>query len=495
MSASFSETSKDRSNSHNDIKPGFGGRLPPQNLEAEQSILGSIMLDKEAWDLVSDLIRADDFYKPAHQKIFTAIFSLQQTSQPIDIITVSNALMSSGDLESIGGTNYLVDILNRTVSSVHAVTHAKIIREKAVLRKVISASTHLIEKAYDEDFADVDSFIDQAESEFYKIGETKKSDGLAGSMEIVKSSLVKIEELYKRKSDITGLATGFTLLDRMTAGLQPGELIILAARPSMGKTAISLNIAQNIVLKQKKTLAYFSLEMGRDQLMMRILSSEAKINMKDIRSGRVPDNAWPMLINAAQHLSESHLYIDETSGVSPFEIRARARRLKAQHGLDCIMIDYLQLMDLKQKVESRERAVSEISKGLKALAKELEIPIIALAQLNRGVEGRSDRRPMLSDLRESGSIEQDADVIMMLYRDDYYDKEDPEKQGHAEVIVGKHRNGPTGTVKLKWEAEFGRFRDADPTQYHPMPPPPQPSAPVAGNFGKPKNFAPGAPKG
>lgn len=469
----------------------LGGKLPPQNLEAEQSILGSIMLDRDAWDAVSDLLSEDDFYKPAHQKIYSAIFRLQQTNQPIDIITVSNALQSSGDLDAIGGSVYLVDILNKTVSSVHAVTHAKIIREKAKLRKIISASTTLIDKAYSEDFADVDSFVDEAEAQFYKIGETKKSEGLINSMEIVKSSLMKIEELYKRKSDVTGLATGFSYLDRMTSGLQGGELIIIAARPSMGKTAFSLNVAQNIALRQKKTLAYFSLEMGRDQLMMRILASESRINMKEIRSGKVQDNAWPKLINSAQHLSESKLYIDETSGISPFEIRARARRLKAQHGLDCIMIDYLQLMDLKQRVESRERAVSEISKTLKSLAKELQIPIVALAQLNRGVEGRSDRRPMLSDLRESGSIEQDADVIMMLYRDDYYDKDDPEKQGHAEVILAKHRNGPTGTVKLRWEAEFGRFKDADPEPHHPMPPPPPQMPPSAQAGGKPKNFAPG----
>lgn len=479
MSASYSESFSN-------------AKTPPSNLDAEQSILGSLMLDPEAFNLVSDLIVPGHFYKPAHQKIYEAIFKLNATNQPIDIITVSNALQAVGELEIIGGTSYLVDILNKTVSAVHAVSHAKIIREKATLRKMISASTQLIERAYAEDFADVESFIDQAEAEFYKIGANKQSEGLAGSMEIVKSSLLKIEELYKKKSDITGLATGFSYLDRMTAGLQPGELIIIAARPSMGKTAFSLNLAQNIVLRNKKTLAYFSLEMGRDQLMMRVLSSEARINMKDIRSGRVPDNAWPKLINSAQILSESQFFIDETSGISPFEIRSRARRLKAQHGLDCIIIDYLQLMDLKQKVESRERAVSEISKSLKALAKELQIPVIALAQLNRGVEGRSDRRPMLSDLRESGSIEQDADVIMLLYRDDYYDKDDPDKHGHAEVIVGKHRNGPTGTVKLKFEAEFGRFRDADPEPYQPNPPPSHNSTVVPMPGSKPKNFAPGA---
>jgi replicative DNA helicase len=263
----------------------------------------------------------------------------------------------------------------------------------------------------------------------------------------------------------------------------------------MGKTAFSLNLAQHMALRSNRTIAYFSLEMARDAVMMRVLASEARINMKDIRSGKIQDNVCPKLINVAGQVSDSKFFIDETSGISPFEVRARARRLKAQHGLDCIIIDYLQLMDLKQKVESRERAVSEISKGLKALAKELEIPVIALAQLNRGVEGRSDRRPMLSDLRESGSIEQDADVIMMLYRDDYYDKDDPEKQGQAEVIIGKQRNGPTGTVKLKWEAEFGRFRDADPEHAHPLPPPPQPPAGATAGPrppGPPKNFAPGA---
>jgi replicative DNA helicase len=467
-----------------------GGRVPPQNLEAEQSVLGSLMLDSEVFNLVSDMISLNDFYKPAHQRIYESIFQLSNSQQPIDLITVSNALQSQGDLESIGGSNYLLELINRTVSSVNVVSYAKIIKEKAMLRKVISASTGLIDKAYNEDFSDLDAFIDSAEAEFYKIGEAKTTDGLASSMEVVKSSLLRIEELYKRKSDVTGLGTGFTALDKMTAGLQGGELIIVAARPSMGKTAFSLNMAQSIVLRQKKTLAYFSLEMGRDQLMMRILSSESRINMKDIRAGRVPDNAWPKLIHSAQQLSESKLFIDETSGVSPFEIRARARRLKAQHGLDCIMIDYLQLMDLKQKVESRERAVSEISKGLKSLAKELGIPIVALAQLNRGVEGRSDRRPLLSDLRESGSIEQDADVIMMLYREDYYDKDDPEKAGHAEVIVGKHRNGPTGNVKLKWEAEYGRFRDADNEPSHPLPPPPAQATPHY--MQKPKNFAPGA---
>lgn len=472
----------------------MAARIPPQNLEAEMSILGSLMLEKEAWDSVVDSIQAQDFYKPSHQKIFIAIDELHRKNLPVDLITVSNLLQTKGEIEQVGGAEYLVDLVNRTISSANIASYAKIVRDKSLLRKVIHSSSHLIEKAYEEDFTDVESFIDHAEGEFYKLGETKKTEGLVSAIEVVKSSVVKIEELYKRRSDITGVPTGFAMLDRMTSGFQPGELIIIAARPSMGKTAFSLNLAQHMALRSQKTIAYFSLEMSRDAVMMRVLASEARINMKDIRSGKIQDSVWPKLINVAGQVSDSKFFIDESSGVSPFEVRARARRLKAQIGLDAIIIDYLQLMDLKQKVESRERAVSEISKSLKALAKELEIPVVALAQLNRGVEGRADRRPMLSDLRESGSIEQDADVIMMLYRDDYYDKDDPEKQGQAEVIIGKQRNGPTGTVKLRWEAEYGRFRDADPEPHHPLPPPQQaPAGAQAGPrpSGPPRNFAPG----
>lgn len=473
----------------------MAGRIPPQALEAEQSILGSLMLEKEAWDQVSDQVKSSDFYKPSHQKVYSTIEELQHKSLPVDLITVSNALQTKGEIEQVGGTEYLVELVNRTVSSANIASYAKMVREKALLRTMIHTSSGLIEKAYAEDFVDIPSFISQAEAEFYKLGEVRTTNGLVGPMEIVKDSVIQIEELWKRKSDVTGIATGFTHLDKMTSGLQPGELIIIAARPSMGKTALSLNIAQHMALRSKKTVAYFSLEMTKEAVMMRILSSEARINMKDVRSGKIPDAAWGKLIAAAGQVSESKLFIDDTSGVSPFEVLSRARRLKALHGLDCIMIDYLQIMDLKQKVESRERAVSEISRTLKAIAKELKVPVIALAQLNRGVEGRSDRRPMLSDLRESGSIEQDADVIGMLYRDDYYDKEDPDKQGAAEIIIGKQRNGPTGTVRLRFDAEHGRFRDADPVAPHPLPPPQPPAgATVApfGGAGKPKNFAPGA---
>lgn len=480
----------------------MGAKLPPQNIEAEQSILGALMLDADSWDQVADLILTEDFYKPAHQKIYTAICELHKRNQPIDVITVSNYLQSTSDLEAVGGPDYIIDVLNKTVSSANIASYARIVRDKAMLRKVIGTSSSFIERAYDQDFSDVESFVDEIEGQIFQLGEKKGTAGLTGSMEIVKHSLEKIEELYKKKADVTGVATGFTDLDKMTSGFQPGELIIIAARPSMGKTAFSLNIAQHMAVTSKKTVAYFSVEMGKESVMMRLLASQAKINMGEIKTGRIADSSWPKLIAAAGSLSEAPLFIDDTSGLSPFELRARARRLKAQHGLDCIMIDYLQLMQLKQKVESREREVSEISKTLKAIAKELQVPVVALAQLNRGVEGRSDRRPMLSDLRESGSIEQDADVIMMLYRDDYYDKDDPNKTGHAEVIIGKQRNGPTGPVALRFDAKMGRFKDAEPeapqagaggpsSGFVPPPSGPPPSGPIGGG-GKPKNFAPGA---
>ncbi|MGE5087164.1 MAG: replicative DNA helicase [Bacillota bacterium] len=467
-------------------------RIPPQNLDAEQSILGGLMLDREALDQVGDILFAEDFYKPAHQKIYAAIKELHGKSQPIDIITVTNVLQAEGSMDVVGGPEYLIGLLDKTISSANIQSHAKIVREKSLLRKMILTSGKIIERAYDQDFTDVESFMDQAESDIFKLAETKQTSGLVGSMEIVKASIQKIEELYKRKADVTGLPTGFTDLDKMTSGLHPGEMTIIAARPSMGKTAFSLGIAQHIALRAKKVIAYFSLEMGKESMMMRMLSSEARVNMSEIRNGKIQDSAWPKLINAASALSEAGIFIDDTPGMSPFEIRSRARRLKAEHGLDCIMIDYLQLMSMKQKFNSREQEVAEISKGLKSIAKELQVPIIALAQLNRGVEGRADRRPMLSDLRESGSIEQDADVIMMLYRDDYYDKEDPDKAGHAEVIVGKQRNGATGTVKLRFDAKYARFRDAEAEGpgVNPLPPPQAPP-PMPG--GRPKNFAPGAP--
>lgn len=462
-------------------------RVPPQNLEAEQAILGGLMLKPDAWDEIADVVSGDDFYKSAHRKIFLCIEELIRKNEPVDLLTVSNTLAEKNLLESVGGANYLADLINDAVTATYISQYAKIVSEKNLLRKLIKTGTEIADSAYDQDYEDIESFLDDAEAKVFAIGEKKKGTGLVEPGDIVRHSIEKIEYLYNRKAEVTGVPSGFKDLDKLTAGFQPGELIILAARPSMGKTAFALNLALHVALREKKTIAFFSVEMSKEALMMRMLASEARISISDIRVGRITDAQWPKLINAAATLSDAKIFIDETSGISPFEVRAKTRRLKAQHGLDLILIDYLQIMDLKQKVESRERAVSEISKTLKAVSKELQVPVIALAQLNRGVEGRSDRRPMLSDLRESGAIEQDADVICMLYREEYYDRDNPENRGLAEVIVGKQRNGPTDTVKLSWIAKYGAFTDLVMGDSHPLPPP------APHGKGKPKNFAPGSP--
>lgn len=449
-------------------------RIPPHNLDAEQSILGGLMIDPMSWDQVASAITADDFYKPAHRKIYGAISELYAKNQPVDIITVSNHLSERNEIDTIGGAGYLAEVMNATPTAANIESYAKIVAEKSLLRRLIHMSGEMVEKAYAESYENVEAFLDEVEGQIFSITEKQKTDGLVGAAELIKDSMNRLTDLFERKVEFTGVTSGFRNLDKMTSGFQKGEMTIIAARPSMGKTALSLNIAQHVVLREKKSLAYFSVEMGKEQLMLRLLASEARVNLSDLRVGHLNDSAWPRLIDKASKMAEARLYIDDTSGVSPLEIRAKCRRLKAQHGLDMIMIDYLQLMDLKQKVESRERAVSEISRTLKAIAKELQVPVIALAQLNRGVEGRSDRRPMLSDLRESGSIEQDADVIMMLYREDYYDRDNPDVKGVSEIIVGKQRNGPTGTVRLKWDAPIGRFSDAEEGGEHPLPPPPQP---------------------
>lgn len=475
-----------------------GGRIPPQSLDAEKWILGSLMLDSQAWDQVSSVLVESDFYMRSHQILYRTMRELYQKGQAVDLLTVTDFLNTKGELHSVGGAEYITELVGQTISSVNVEVYAKLVKEKSILRQSIQISTEIAENAYQGQFESIDYFIDQAEEKFFKLNETRNTEGLVPSMNIVHQAMLKLESLYQQGSDVTGVASGITSLDKMTSGFQPGELTIIAARPSMGKTAFSLNVAEAIAIKQKKTVAYFALEMSKESLVTRLLALLSKINMQDLRSGHLDEYSWPRMIQAASVLSEAKLFIDETSGISPVEIRSRCRRLKSQHGLDCIMIDYLQLMKLKEKVESREREVSEISRTLKAIAKELNVPVLALAQLNRGVEGRTEKRPMLSDLRESGSIEQDADLIMMLYRDDYYDKEDPEKQGRAEIIIGKQRNGPTGTVKVAFEANIGRFKEAEASA--PMQPPPN-NKPYQQNRGSDKksnppqgiiNFAPRA---
>lgn len=477
-------------------------KVPPQNMEAEQAIIGGLLLDPSAWDEVAELVAEEEFYKPSHRRIFSCLKEMNRKNLPTDLVTVGNWLNDKGDLESVGGIPYLVELIEQTPTSVNIGTWAKIVHDKAILRKVIHLNQQYIQKAFDQDFEDLPGFINSFESQVFSLAQEKQSTGLVQANDIVKGSLEKLESLYGKNLTVTGVPSGWPELDNLTSGFQPGEMCIIAARPSMGKTAFCLNLAVHAAIRNKKKVAFFSVEMSSESLMMRLLSSVAQISMSDLRVAHIADDGWPKLINAAAKISESGLFIDDSSGISPFEILAKCRRLKAKQGIDMIIIDYLQLMSLKAKVDNREREVSEISKTLKAIAKELKVPVIALAQLNRGVEGRQNRRPMLSDLRESGSIEQDADIIMMLYREDYYEKDNPEIRGVAEVIIGKQRNGPTDTVKLLWKPEFGEFRSFEEGSRGPQPPMPGPSdfnshlpdsprghAKKSSN-GKPKNFAP-----
>ena len=451
-------------------------KLPPHNTEAEQSVLGSLMLNESAWDEVADSLRENDFYRPSHRLIYRAMTDLKKKNLPTDIITISNQLLEKNELEAAGGPTYLNEILDMVPSTVHLHAHLKIVQDKSILRKVIEMSEGFLKRAYAQDFEDVDSYLDGIEADVFKISESKNVSGLVDASELVRLSISRIEEMAANKLNVTGLPSGFTELDDMTAGFQPGEMTILAARPSMGKTALSLNIALHAAVAEKKKVAYFSVEMGKESVMMRVLASSAKVKLGDIKTGQIDQKGWVRLIERAAQLSESGLFIDDTAGISPFEIRAKCRRLKAKEGLDLIMVDYLQLMGLKQKVDSREREVSEISKLLKSIAKELQVPVIALAQLNRGVESRHDKRPMLSDLRESGSIEQDADIIMMIYREDYYDRDNPDIKGISEIIIAKQRNGPTGSIKLKWRPDYGIFENLVVGPEAPMPTDPQPQS-------------------
>jgi replicative DNA helicase len=483
-------------------------KIPPHNNEAELSIIGGIMVEPDAYDVVSDIISAEDFYKGAHQKIYAAITELNAKSQPADIITISNHLAHKKELDSIGGPSTLAEILNQVPAAINLRGYAEIVKQKSLLRKLIHTNGEIMSEAYDEKFESIDSFVDEVEARIFKITEQKETkSNLTSAADLIKVSIDKITELAGKNQEITGIASGFSTLDRMTSGFQPGDFVILAARPSMGKTAFSLNLALNAAMKLKKSVAYFSVEMGKEQLMMRVLASEAKVNMSDIRIGRIKDSDWPRLIDKASTLADTSLFIDDTSSISPYEIRSKSRRLKSQFGLDLIIIDYLQIMGLPGKVESRERAVAEISKSLKSIAKELRVPVIALSQLNRGVEGRTGdmKKPVLSDLRESGSIEQDADIIMMLYREEYYDPENPEIKGQADLLIRKHRNGPVGDVKLKWQAQYGQFTEWQDGYSQPAGASSGGNAPFSpgggggqygggysgGGGGKVKNFAPG----
>jgi len=434
-------------------------RLPPQNLDAEQSILGGILLDNQALNSVLEILVNTDFYSEAHRKIFASIVELSERSAPSDLITLSNILKDKKQLDQVGGMAYLASLVDNVPSAANVAHYAKIVKEKAVLRGLITAATKILTKSYDVG-SNVDEVLDEAEHTIFEISENKIRPAFFPIRNIIKDSFKTIEKLYERKELITGVPTGFARIDDMTTGLQKSDLIIIAGRPSMGKTAFALNIAQHAATESGLPVAIFSLEMSKEQLALRMLSTTAKVDSQRLRKGFLGETDWPKLTTAAGILSEAPIFIDDTPAITALEMKAKARRLKAESGLGLIILDYLQLMRTGSFKDSREQEISEISRSLKALAKELNVPVIALSQLNRKVEDRTNRRPQMADLRESGAIEQDADVIAFIYRDEVYNKsEDNPEKGLAEIIIGKQRNGPTGTVKLAFLEKYTCFEN------------------------------------
>ncbi len=434
------------------------GKVPPQDIDAERSVLGALMIDPVASNDVLGKLNASHFYRPSHAKLYEVILSLTESDQPIDEITVADGLEAKGELESVGGRAYLTELTDRLPGAANIEYHADIVLKHALMRSLISVANSISTAGY-EGTTDVAALLDRAESKIFEITSNRDQKGFSPLKDLVRGAVTHIETLFAQKQAITGCPTGFARFDEMTAGLQPSDLIIVAGRPSMGKTALALNMAQNAALEHKKVVAVFSLEMSKDSLVQRLLCSEGRISGHKLRKGALNTPDWQRLASAAGRLADAKMFIDDTGALNVLEMRAKCRRLKAEQGaLDLVCIDYLQLMHGRGGNEGREKEISEISRGLKALARELNCPVIALSQLNRGVESRTDKRPMLSDLRESGAIEQDADLIAFVYRDEYYHPETEDK-GVAEVIIGKQRNGSVGTVKLKFFNEFVRFEN------------------------------------
>lgn len=436
-------------------------RIPPQNIEAEQAVLGAMMLEHNAVVAAMEKLRPGDFYREVHRTIFEAMEHLHHDNKEVDVITLPEELRRMKKLDDVGGLEYILSLPNLVATAANIEYHANIVAEKALARNIITTCTELTSEAYDGE-KEPEDLLDDAERRILQISESKRRGDFAPVGVVVEETLDKITKLYENKAGITGLPTGFRDLDRLTSGLQPSDLILVAARPSMGKTAFTLNIAQNVGVKQHKTVAFFSLEMSQEQLVQRLLCQIAHIDSQKLRTGQLnSDDEWTKLTDACDKLYQAPIYIDDTPGISVTEMRSKARRLKAEHGLDLIIVDYLQLMQGRNS-ESRQQEISEISRSLKALARELKVPLIALSQLSRSVESRQDKRPMLSDLRESGALEQDADIVSFLYREDYYDKE-TENQHITEIILAKHRNGPVGSVKLYFKGEYTLFLNLDTT--------------------------------
>lgn len=429
-------------------------KLPPQNLEAEQSVLGAILIDNNALPRCLEILDPEDFYKLSHRKIFFAMTDLFDKNEPIDLITLTDQLKKNDELEAVGGIAYLSLMVNMVPTAANVKYHSHIVREKALLRGLVQSANEIASKVY-EDNLDAEDLVDYAERSIFKISDKRVKASFVTLKEVIRDSFEMIERLYDKKETVTGVSSGFRDLDDLTTGFQKGDLIIVGGRPSMGKTAFALNIAQHVGLELREPVAIFSLEMAREQLAIRMLCAEAMVNSNSIRKGFIKKEDWHKLTSAASNLTGAPIFIDDTSGITVLELRAKARRLKIEHGLSLVIVDYLQLMRGKGSFERREQEISDISRSLKGLAKELSVPVIAVSQLNRSVEQRRPPTPILADLRESGAIEQDADVIIFLYRDEIYNKE--AKKGHSEVIIAKQRNGPTGTVNLAFMSTCTRF--------------------------------------
>jgi len=435
-------------------------KSPPHSVEAEQSVLGSLMLDDQIWDRVAEILTADEFYRPEHRVIYATMQKLVAAERPIDVVTLSEELDRNDEQGEVGGLDYLVDLARNTPSTSNVRAYAQIVHERAVLRRLISVANEIADNAYNTQGRTSEQIVDDAERQVLQIAEARSKEGGPQPVNpLLERAVERIDELFNSGTAMTGVSSGFTDLDKMTSGLQKSDLLIVAARPSMGKTTFAMNLVENVLMGSEKAVLVFSLEMPAESIVTRMLASLGRIDQTRVRDGKLEQDDWPRLATAVNMLKDKPLYIDDTAGISPTEMRSRARRIAREHnGIGMIMVDYLQLMSLKGAVESRTQEISEISRSLKALAKELACPVVALSQLNRSLENRPNKRPVNSDLRESGAIEQDADVIMFIYRDEVYN-EDSEYKGQAEIIIGKQRNGPIGTCRLAFVGRYSKFED------------------------------------
>lgn len=434
-------------------------KVPPHSLEAEQSVLGAMLLDKDAIAKAIDILVVDDFYREAHRIIFDAVVTLYNRAEPVDLIMVTELLRQKNALESVGGASYISSLANMVPTAANAEYYASIVKDKSIYRALVNAGNQISSMGF-ESGQDVEQTMDRAQQLIFNISQKGRIKTIDDMNTVLMRTFDRIERLYETKGAVTGVPTGFTEMDRMLSGLQPSELIIIAARPSMGKTALALNIATHVALSEKKPVLIFSLEMSQDLLAQRMLCAQASVNAQELRRGNLTDSDWPKLSQAIGRLSEAPIFIDDTPTISALEIRSRARKLKIEKGLGLIVIDYLQLIQGKGKTESRQQEIAEITRSLKSLARELEVPVLSLAQLSRAVEATADKKPMLSHLKESGEIEQSADVVAFIYRDEYYNV-DTENKNIAEIIIAKQRNGPTGSFQLYWQKEYTRFRNLE----------------------------------